>query len=889
MSAPWHIAPVSLPAVRRLSAELGVSRVLAEVLVRRGLQEPAAAAEFLDPDFRLHDPYLLHGVTEARRRIDRALQRDEHIVVHGDYDADGVTATYVLHGVLSDLGASVSGVLPNRFVHGYGLSVQAVEEAAAAGAGLLITVDCGSRDAVAVARARQLGIDVIVTDHHQLGEELPDCIVVSPSLGCYPSPFLAGCGVAFKLAHALLEERGDPLVEAPLRLRRFLDAVALGTIADVVPLVGENRRLALLGLARLRSDRTPGMAALMDVAGVDAEQVTAQAVSFRLAPRINAAGRLGDAPLALRLLQAPDAATAMELALQLNECNEERQRIEQRVLEQALQRVPDPVPPALVLADPGWHEGVVGIVAARVAERCHRPTVLLCSGDEVAKGSGRSVPGFDLLAAVSACSELLVGYGGHKAACGVRIRPADIDAFRLAFQEQVAESMGPELLTPGIGVDAVVAGDELTLQLAEELERLAPYGEANRQVTLLLHGACVESPRLTRDGRHLRCRVRCDGACSSAVHFDFSDIDGLRGGRRYDVPLELVTDRYNGSVSPQARVRALVPLPGDEACGEGCRVGSAGRPAAGAAAGSHRASQAAAADLCATGCTAACPLRVTGAELAAALQVVPDLGLDDLHAGAADRLRKEDRLIDLCGRPVLSVLTSLLAGEGSSLVLVADVARRRPLLSRDVPLAALGAAGAYLHGACAARRAADLASAAAEARWVVMADAEAAAAAPELLGSVRRAVFLDPPFSQATADAVCAGLAADAELYRLWSPAEAEFTQKVLSRFYDLDAALRTLWQGLQETQDPGAALEQQLTRGELLPPPLTTMAAARTLAELGLLPVGDGEYLKRRADAGDPATGTAAGTTHRSASETYRAWRRRYDKAITPHLTFRP
>ncbi len=567
----WRISPAPFSAVRRLAGELGVSEVLAQVLVRRGLGDPAAARAFLNPDFRVSDPYLMAGMAEARRRIDQALRRGEPIAVHGDYDADGITATFLLVGVLGELGADVRWRLPNRFSDGYGVSVAAIGELAQEGVKLLITVDCGINARDEVARAQALGMDVIVTDHHELEGDLPGCTVVTPKLGGYPCRHLAGVGVAFKLAHALLEDPGEELVDLPLALRPYTDLVAVGTIADVVPLVEENRVLTSIGLGRLRSAPRPGLAALLEVAGGRPGTADAGAVGFRLGPRLNAAGRLEDASIALELLGSVDRDAAMPLALKLNELNRERQTIEAAMLEAAVAMVPDPPPFALVLSSPDWHEGVIGIVASRVAERFHRPVILLSEGDVEAKGSGRSIPAFDLLGAVERSSAHLLTFGGHRAACGLRLRRSAIPAFREAFVAEAAAALGPEDLQRVRHVDAVVGGDELTLGLADELELLAPHGFGNRQVTLLLHAAEVVSPRLTRDKRHAQYRVRCDGASCQAIHFNFDAIADLTEGR-HDVALALSKNEYNGSVSAQVQVRSLHRLeePGSDLCAAPC-------------------------------------------------------------------------------------------------------------------------------------------------------------------------------------------------------------------------------------------------------------------------------------------------------------------------------
>lgn len=885
----WRISGVDLRAARRLAGELGVSRVLAEVLVRRGIADAEVARGFLDPDFLVCDPFRLRGMDEARRRVDKALQRDELIVVHGDYDADGVTATHVLSTALRELGATVSTRLPNRFRDGYGLSVLAVEEAAAAGACLLITVDCGIRDLAAVARAREIGLDVIVTDHHEAGARLPGCLVISPRLGGYPFPHLAGAGVAFKLAHALFERPGADRIEVPLRLRPLLPAVAVGTVADVVPLIDENRVLTKMGLARLQAAAPPGLAALLEVSGAAAGPLTADMLSYRLAPRLNAAGRLDDASLALTLLGTDDWSEACRIARRLDECNTERRQIEQAMVQEAMERVTGEPPPAIVLDAPGWHEGVVGIVANRVAERTGRPTILLCSGEELAKGSGRSIAGYDLLAAVSACAEPLVGFGGHAAACGLRLRRADIPAFRERFVAHVAKTLAPGLLERRLDVDAVVCGDELTLPLAEELARLAPHGQGNPRVTLLLHGAEVESPRRSRDGRHLRCRVRADGACASAVHFDFRGADEF-AGTRFDVPLELVTDDFGGCVTAQARVKALLPVvaPVDDLCPTPCdrtcalRLGgaalldglkrlrtgpqaTAGRPADLPDVASRRVPGAVDADpaddagrMSPQACDAA-------ADPPSAAHVVADL-------------RAAGRLDDGRGRPLLSSLTSLTAGSVRTLVLVADVGRRRPLLTRDLPLAALGRSAAYVQGACAAPRLAELLD---DGRGpsLIMAGSETGAAWPALAAACSRLVFVDPPLSEAAfCDIVAA--APDADVHLLWGEAEVGFAGKVVESDYHMDRCLGRLWGALKAVEgDLTAALDAEVTAGPFLAKLPTLAAALRVLEDIGLLTRVGGKNPEGRVRT-DPAEGV-----DRTTSETYRTWHRRYRRESLPSL----
>jgi single-stranded-DNA-specific exonuclease len=833
----WRIAPAPFAEVRRLAGELGVSEVLAQILVRRGLGDPASAGAFLHPDFRVHDPYLMTGMAEARRRIDQALRRGEPVAVHGDYDADGITATFLLVGVLGELGADVRWRLPNRFSDGYGVSAAAVEELAGAGVKLLITVDCGINARDEVARAQALGMDVIVTDHHELEGALPGCTVVTPKLGTYPCRHLAGVGVAFKLAHALLEDPGDELVDLPLALRPYTDLVAVGTIADVVPLVEENRVLTTIGLGRLRSAPRPGLAALLEVAGGRPGTADAGAVGFRLGPRLNAAGRLEDASIALELLGSGDRDAALPLALRLNELNRERQTIEAAILEAAVAMVPDPPPAALVLSSPEWHEGVVGIVASRVAERFHRPAILLSEGDDEAKGSGRSIAAFDLLGAVERTSDHLLTFGGHRAACGLRLRRDAIAAFRDAFVAEAAATLSADDLVRVRHVDAIVGGDELTLGLADELELLAPHGFGNRQVTLLLHGAEVVAPRLTRDKRHAQYRVRCDGASCQAIHFNFDDLAGLAEPGRHDVALALSKNDYNGTVSAQVQVRSLHLLEEPEA------------------------------DLCATACDLGCRDRLSGerlwASLLAAAASASAAADGDAAADALRTSRAEGRLVDRRGRPAVSQLDGLLAGGERCLVLTADVARRRPLLTRDVLTPGLDCSGAYVQAACKHRLAAT------DGVGAVLTTPDLALDAPAFTRSFAHVVLLDPPYT----GGMWAGLAAaapDACLHALWGAGEASFAGRVRESQLDLDAAMRRVWKALAAGSGRfDDALEQELLGGGAVLAPAAAVAAAfEALREAGLLVVGpDGDYHLERPQSKVDATQTDA----------WRRWHNRY------------
>ncbi len=427
----FQIPPCPPEQVARLQRELGVSDPLAQVLVRRDLAEPARARAFLAAD-ELHPHAAFAGIEAAVRTIARHLDARSTITVHGDYDVDGVCSTAVLVRALRELGADVNWFLPDRGADGYGLSAQTVRRLAARGTKLLITADCGISAAREIALATELGIDAVVSDHHAIPADglLPDVPIVHPLVCAYPCPELCATAVAHKLALALWERRGRDCDE----LARDLDLVALATIADVVPLRGENRALVRRGLPALAGTARPGLRALMEVAGIDPARINERAVAFALAPRLNAAGRMRRADAALELILTGDHARARELARELDRVNHERREVERRIRHEAEAQI-DALGDvaqrrALVLAGEGWHAGVIGIVASRLAERHHRPVVLIALDGERGRGSGRSgCEAFDLLAALTACGEHLHRYGGHRAAAGVEIERDQVAAF----------------------------------------------------------------------------------------------------------------------------------------------------------------------------------------------------------------------------------------------------------------------------------------------------------------------------------------------------------------------------------------------------------------------------------------------------------------------------
>ncbi|HEY6052616.1 MAG TPA: single-stranded-DNA-specific exonuclease RecJ [Gaiellaceae bacterium] len=561
VEAAWSIAACASDDVRRLAQELSVSETTASVLVRRGLADAASARSFLDGALPGHDPLALGDMAEAVATIRAAIAAGTRICVHGDYDADGICATALAVTLLGELGADVTWHLPSRFDEGYGLNGQTVERLAEEGVGLVVTVDCGITAVDEVARAKALGLQVVVTDHHRPGETFPDCPVVATLKGDYPFPGLCGTGVVWKLAEALLGS-GHPFLE------EHLDLVALATVADVVPLQDENRALALAGLKRLGRTQKPGLRALMEAARVDPATADEGAIGFRLAPRINAAGRLCRPQAALHLLLTESKEEAALLARELEELNRERQSVEERILREAVEQI-ESWPEAkrgrraYVVAGADWHEGVIGIVASRLVERYGRPVVLIAGAEPAWKGSGRSIASFDLHGGLAACAEHLQRFGGHRAAAGLSILGDDVEAFAAAFAEHADAAIADGDLTPTIHVDAVVPGRALTLDLCTELQRLAPFGLGNPGVVLLLGGCELAELGTVGEGKHLRFRVR-DGACDagSAIAFGLGrQLDRFRRPGLYDVAFRLQANQWNGTVSPQLVVRRIFEAP----------------------------------------------------------------------------------------------------------------------------------------------------------------------------------------------------------------------------------------------------------------------------------------------------------------------------------------
>jgi single-stranded-DNA-specific exonuclease len=521
------IPPCPEAEVQRLRRALGASAALAQVLVRRGLAEPVRARAFLDADEQ-HPAGAFAGIELALAPLLREIHRGGLITVHGDYDVDGVCSTAVLVRALSALGANVDWYLPDRAGDGYGLSAATVHRLAARGTRLLLTADCAITAVEEVRCARELGIEVVVSDHHRPRADgaLPDAPIVHPAVCGYPFEQLCATAVAHKLAEALLDAaRGAGVAAAAVeraaaQLQEDLDLVALATVADAVPLVGENRTLVRRGLRALARTPKPGLRALMARAGVEASRVDTRALGFALAPRINAAGRLYRADAGMELILTGDHARAAQVAEELERSNRERREIERGIRFEAEAQLAElGERPAYVLASDRWHPGVIGIVASRLAERSHRPVVLVALDGESGRGSGRSIEGFDLLAGLRACGEHLLRYGGHRAAAGLELQRTHLPRFAHALAAHAAGALEEQQLERVERVDAVVSGPEIGMELAEELQSLAPFGQANPPVSLLLDDATFTNARPIGEGRHVRFTVASGGVRANAVAF----------------------------------------------------------------------------------------------------------------------------------------------------------------------------------------------------------------------------------------------------------------------------------------------------------------------------------------------------------------------------------
>jgi single-stranded-DNA-specific exonuclease len=574
MQKTWHLMEADADKVRALTHSLCCHPVVATVLANRRLDSPEKAQAFLTASLsQLRPPTSLRDLDKAVQRIAGAITARENILLFGDYDVDGTTATSVLLEFLKTCGALVSWYIPHRLREGYGLKPRHIAEVAVPRqASLMITVDCGSASHAAVDAARAAGIDVIITDHHNLQDSLPEAVaVVNPKRSDCPSGLehLAGVGVAFCLVIALRKHLRDNRFwegRSEPNLRSLCDLVALGTIADMVPLLDDNRILAKAGLELISSARRPGLAALIETCGISNRPAEAEDVAYRIGPRLNAAGRVDHAGLSVELMTTDRMDTAREIARRLNILNANRQELEKGILadiDTILRRQPEMLERrTLVLAQPGWHDGVIGVVASRVLERYYRPVVLIALKGDEGHGSARGIPGIDLHACLTACGAHLEDLGGHALAAGLRVRTDRLPAFQQAFEEAVLSRSAPEVFIPRIAIDAVLNFDEISENLVDQLESLMPYGSGNPEPLFLApEVAVVSSAWVGNNHRRMTLRQPGRGAevCLQAIQFN-ADPGSAAQSRFARLAFKLRWNRWNGSRTVQLVVEEVAAV-----------------------------------------------------------------------------------------------------------------------------------------------------------------------------------------------------------------------------------------------------------------------------------------------------------------------------------------
>jgi single-stranded-DNA-specific exonuclease len=803
---PYRIEPYDYASARALASELGVSPPVAATLVRRGYATPAEARAFLEPTDS-HDPFAFEAMDEVVTLLLDAVERGRGITVHGDYDVDGVCATAILVAALRELAAEVDWYLPSRQEEGYGLSATSVERIARRGTAVLVTVDCGIGCPDEVRAARERGMKVIVTDHHEPGRQLPDCPILHPRLGGYPFPELCAAGVAHKLATALRQRRGrGPGLD--------LDLVALATVADLVPLRGENRALVRAGLSEARRSRRPGLRALMAAAAVDPARLDEGDVAFRLAPRINAAGRLYRADAGVELMLTSDQERAEEIARELDRANRERREAELEALagaETALAELPgEPADrAALVVAGEGWHPGVVGIVASRLVERYWRPAVVIgLDGDGRGRGSARSIPGYDLLSALRDCGEQLLRYGGHEGAAGLEIEARDIPAFREALEGHARATIAPADLQRIETVDAVVGGESLGLAIAEELEQLAPFGRGNPEIRLLVPGARIRDVRPMGEGKHARFSLESGPRRALGVAFGVNGSLSEAPEGTHDLSIKLEVNEWKGAVEPRVVLRELYPVSED-----------AGSPVS---------------PPCETPAVGEEWWRRFDAELGASLEEDPAEGSPvDGEPGRES--------VDRRGCSAVACIADLLSSGRAVLAVCADAARRSALAKRAAdPKRFGGGAAAHLCGRCSEAPArAGVDALLAKGRGLAIADWAALGRHPELARPFEHVVMVDPAPLPALEALAARG---SGYLHLAWGQAELELAMRVHELDWPRRAALAGFYRELRERCGGTGALTAdalgQALAGDGRYPRSAEQAArrCRVLAELGLI-----------------------------------------------------
>jgi len=558
----WKLHPAS-PSASQLAHEAGVSPLQAQLLINRGITERGAVASFLSPGLsQMADPMLMKGMEQGVETILSAIKNQEKITIYGDYDADGLTATALLLNFFSDLGVSAEAYVPNRLEEGYGLHREAIEKLHRTGTGLIITVDCGISGEKEIALAKELRLNVVVTDHHQVPRGFrPDCPVINPHQADCPFPFkhLAGVGLAFFLSvavRAALREKGWFNGQAEPDLREYLDLVALGTTADRVPLTGQNRMLVTCGLRRMADSRWPGIRAMMDEAGVNRSAISSDDLAFRLAPRLNAPGRMGNSDAGLGILTAAEDGAARAFAGMLNVANSRRQVLEQGILD----RIEDMIRREDLIADrktllvwgENWHQGVLGIVASRLVDRYHRPSLVAGIRDGLASGSGRSIDGFNLYRALNRLSPLFDRFGGHAHAAGFRLDEGNLEDLKRDLEEIAGGELSEQDMVPVIHVDAHLLLQDVNSQTVHDIATLSPFGEQNPEPIFLARSLNVLGSRVVGE-RHLKLRLRQGETLHEAIGFGLGRHHSLEG-ERVDILFAPELNRWQGAETIQLKM-----------------------------------------------------------------------------------------------------------------------------------------------------------------------------------------------------------------------------------------------------------------------------------------------------------------------------------------------
>ncbi|MSO41171.1 MAG: single-stranded-DNA-specific exonuclease RecJ [Solirubrobacterales bacterium] len=868
-ASAFTLNPYEYGEARAIATELDLAEPVAVTLVRRGHRTVEDAREFLDGREE-HDPLLFNGMAEARDLLLEAAEAGRQITIHGDYDVDGVCSTAILVGALREAGASCDWLIPDRMADGYGLSRGGVEALASRGTEVLVTVDCGIACAEEVALAQGKGMQVIVSDHHIAPERLPECTILHPVISGYPFEELCGTGVAHKLATALRLALGVKGAG-----ERDLDLAALATVADMVPLRGENRRIVRQGLAAMRTGARPGLRALMAASATDQAVVDAGDLSFRLAPRINAAGRLYRADAGVELMLTEDTDRAAAIAAELDRANHERRDTERGVLgaaESARGELPEELrdAPALVLAGEGWHRGVVGIVASRLVERHWRPVVLIGLDGAVGRGSGRSIPGIDLVEALDACSEHLVRHGGHAAAAGLEIEADKVDEFRAAFVERVAARLDPEAMVKTERIDALigVGTGGIGLDLAEQIERLGPFGMGNPDPRLVVPSARLRSVRpLGQSGKHSRFELESGTGRANGVAFGINGKVSSREGEAIDAGVRLEVDRWNGAEAPRIVLRELYLAEQPEAGHQ-----QEGEPEA----------------------QPGCPDRREDwwRRLEAELERAPGTLPEELVAASAQAGASAREVVDRRGGAAVAAIAELVSSGDSVLALCADASVRRELAERAADPRRFGGEAALVACARCGPEHLDQALGASgdsgpAPPGLVLADWGSLAQRPLAARRFEHVVLVDPPPAEELGRA--AGLARAGEgaasapfaagfLHPAWGGAELELAEKLAMAEWQLRPAITEIYRALRDAGGvaSGDGLPALLAgEGRYPRSPEVAGRCLRVLTELGLC--------EWTLDPANRSLGSVSSErTELERSEAYLAYRARHEEIRT-------